>query len=82
MDRAAKDPKRYLVLDASRPVESVATLIVDRVEPLIPPVPSEPSQAPVEAETAAPAESEEARSAEITVYSGLSEGNRWAGPEA
>ena len=60
LDRAAKDPKRYLVLDASRPVESVATLIVDRVEPLIPPVPSEPSQAPVEAEpaeTAAPAES-------------------------
>jgi len=60
LDRAAKDPKRYLVLDASRPVELVATLIVDRVEPLIPPVPSEPSQAPVEAEpaeTAAPAES-------------------------
>jgi len=37
LDRAAKDPKRYLVLDASRPVESVATLIVDRVERLLPP---------------------------------------------
>src|SRR5205814_1340513 len=37
LDRAAKDPKRYLVLDASRPLESVATLIADRLEPLLPP---------------------------------------------
>src|SRR5204862_412361 len=37
LDRAAKDPKRYLVLDASRPVDSVATLIVDRVERVLPP---------------------------------------------
>ncbi|OLB65628.1 MAG: dTMP kinase [Actinobacteria bacterium 13_2_20CM_2_72_6] len=39
LDRSAKDPNRYLVLDASRPAESVATLIVDRVERLLPAVP-------------------------------------------
>ncbi len=36
LDRSAKDPKRYLVLDASRPLDSVAQLIVDRVEHLLP----------------------------------------------
>jgi dTMP kinase len=40
LDRAAKNPKRYLVLDASRPFESVATLVVDRVERLLPAPPS------------------------------------------
>jgi dTMP kinase len=45
LDRSANDPKRYLVLDASRPVESVATLIVDRVERLLPPVPDRPEPA-------------------------------------
>src|SRR5207244_1059204 len=44
LDRAAKNPKRYLVLDASRPVESVATLIVDRVERLLPPAPAGPAE--------------------------------------
>ena len=38
LDRSAKDPNRYLVLDASRPAESVATLVVDRVERILPPV--------------------------------------------
>jgi dTMP kinase len=42
LDRSAKDPKRYLVLDASRPVESVAQLIVDRVEHLLPVDPNRP----------------------------------------
>jgi dTMP kinase len=35
LDLSAKDPKRYLVLDASRPEESVAGLILDRVHGLL-----------------------------------------------
>jgi dTMP kinase len=49
LDRSAKDPNRYLVLDASRPAESVATLIVDRVERLLPAVPRSPAAPPVDA---------------------------------
>jgi dTMP kinase len=36
LDLSAKDPKRYLVLDASRPVEAVAEMIADRVHGLLP----------------------------------------------
>jgi dTMP kinase len=45
LDRSAKDPNRYLVLDASRPPESVATLVVDRVERILPPT-SRPTPPP------------------------------------
>jgi dTMP kinase len=40
LDRSAKDPNRYLVLDASRPPDGVAALIADRVERLLPEPPS------------------------------------------
>jgi len=62
LDRAAKDPKRYLVLDASRPLESVAALVVDRVEQLLPPTPAgaPATTAPVPAGEATPAADEPA----------------------
>jgi dTMP kinase len=40
LDRSAKDPNRYLVLDASRPPDGVAALIADRVERLLPEPPA------------------------------------------
>jgi dTMP kinase len=36
LDLSAKDPNRYLVLDASRPQDAVAGLILDRVIGLLP----------------------------------------------
>jgi dTMP kinase len=36
LDLSAKDPNRYLVLDASRPQDAVAGLILDRVTELLP----------------------------------------------
>jgi dTMP kinase len=42
LDLSAKDPKRYLVLDATRPEEAVAGLIVDRVHGLLPQAPEVP----------------------------------------
>jgi dTMP kinase len=48
LDRSAKDPNRYLVLDASRPTESVATFIVDRVERILPAVPRDAPASPLD----------------------------------
>ena len=39
LDLSAKDPNRYLVLDASRPPDAVAALIADRVDHLLPTAP-------------------------------------------
>lgn len=46
LDLSAKDPKRYLVLDASRPVEAVAEMIADRVRGLLPALPPPASVPP------------------------------------
>jgi dTMP kinase len=35
LDLAAADPKRYLVLDAARPAEEIADVVISRVSPLI-----------------------------------------------
>ncbi|MEJ3749743.1 dTMP kinase [Actinomycetes bacterium KLBMP 9797] len=50
LDLAAADPKRYLVLDATRPVDELAAAVVERVttilpEPPPPPPPTQVSQA-------------------------------------
>src|SRR5438067_12161588 len=36
LDLSAKDPNRYLVLDASRPVDAVAELIAERIHGILP----------------------------------------------
>ncbi len=38
LDQAAADPNRYLVLDATRPVDELAAEILERVDPMLPPV--------------------------------------------
>jgi dTMP kinase len=42
LDLAAADPKRYLVLDATRPPDEIAAAILHRVTPLLPPATSPP----------------------------------------
>ena len=37
LDLAAADPKRYLVLDATRPPDEIAAMVLERVTPLLPP---------------------------------------------
>lgn len=37
LDQAAADPKRYLVLDATRPPEEIAEAVLGRVGPMLPP---------------------------------------------
>lgn len=39
LDLAAADPKRYLVLDATRPPDEVAAAVLDRVTPMLPSAP-------------------------------------------
>jgi dTMP kinase len=47
LDRAAKEPNRYLVLDASRPTDAVAGMIADRVAETLPsPRPQRPGPPP------------------------------------
>lgn len=48
LDLAAADPKRYLVLDASRPVDEVAAAVRERVTPMLPPAapPQPPPSSP------------------------------------
>lgn len=43
LDLAAGDPKRYLVLDATRSPDDLATAILDRVTPMLPPASSSSS---------------------------------------
>ncbi|GLY05880.1 MULTISPECIES: dTMP kinase [Actinoplanes] len=40
LDLAAADPKRYLVLDAARPVEEISTAVTERLSELLAPVPA------------------------------------------
>jgi dTMP kinase len=40
LDLAAAEPYRYLVLDATRPPEEIAAAVLDRVTPMLPPVPA------------------------------------------
>jgi dTMP kinase len=44
LDLAAAEPKRYLVLDGTRPPDELAAEILQRVAPLLPPTPSNPPQ--------------------------------------
>jgi dTMP kinase len=39
LDLAAADPDRYLVLDAAQPPDEIAATVLDRVAPMLPPVP-------------------------------------------
>jgi len=58
LDLSATDPKRYLVLDASRPEDAVAGLIADRVHGLLPaPGPAEVPVVPPAPLVAGPATS-------------------------
>jgi dTMP kinase len=45
LDLSASDPKRYLVLDATRPVDDLAGEVLDRVIPMLPQVPGQASRA-------------------------------------
>jgi dTMP kinase len=45
LDLAAADPKRYLVLDATRPTEEIAAAVLDRVTPMLPPASAAPPPA-------------------------------------
>jgi dTMP kinase len=46
LDLAAAEPGRYLVLDAGRPAEAVASLVADRVATMLPPPPARPTTPP------------------------------------
>jgi dTMP kinase len=55
LDLAAADPKRYLVLDASRPPEEIARTVAERVTALLPPPEPEPHRSPESPDRAADA---------------------------
>jgi dTMP kinase len=42
LDLAAEDPRRYLVLDGTRPADEIAAAVLERVRPMLPEVPSGP----------------------------------------
>lgn len=42
LDLAEEDPRRYLVVDATRPVEEVAEAVLERVTPMLPPTEQQP----------------------------------------
>jgi dTMP kinase len=37
LDRAAADPKRYLMVDATRPPDEIAAQVLERITPMVPP---------------------------------------------
>ncbi|MGN6331933.1 MAG: dTMP kinase [Motilibacteraceae bacterium] len=62
---AARDPERYLVLDATLPPEQVAAAVRERLEPLLPPSPPERAEAERRAAAEAAARAEAGRAAEL-----------------